>query len=362
MTVERDLAEGARNLLINCASLKRGETLLIVRESPDFGWYDKAAPEAVAAAARALGVEFSSLAVGPPANDPDPRLEQAIAAHDCTIFFARVGDQDRFGEAVPGKRSVMSYARDVGMLASAYGRTSHLAFRDLARAVNGALLNAGRIEISCPLGTAVLGAVSEQAREEPVETSVLRFPLGVPQPVDASGFSGRVALARYLTPTGSRAYEPAYLKLEETVFAEIEAGRIVGFSGNRAEVTRVSEHYKRVAGRFGIDPDVVHSWHAGLHPGCAYAADAAQDPDRWSNTVFTNPRILHFHTCGSYAPGEICWNLIDHTVSIDGTRLWENGRLHPEAFAQTRNCVEEWPELADLFTNPSESIGLPPSG
>ena len=58
-------------------------------------------------------------------------------------------------------------------------------------------------------------------------------------------------------------------------------------------------------------------------------------PSRWAQTVFANPRVLHFHTCGTGPPGEICWMVIDPTVTIDGVALWENGRLHPDRFART---------------------------
>ena len=353
------LAEGARNLLINCAGLEAGESLLIVREDPALGWYDRAAPEAVAQEARARGVTPTLLDVGPPRNAPEPGVAEAIAAHDCTVFFARIGDQDRFAAPLPGTRTVMCYARDAAMLASAYGRASHLAFRDLKDAVNAVLLGAGRIEITCPRGTAYAGTVSEADRAAPADVSVLRFPLGVPQPLDGAGFSGRVAVARYLTPTGSRVYEPPALALEGTIQAEVEAGRIAGFTGERDEVARVRAHYERVAGEFGIDWDVVHSWHAGIHPASAYGADVAEDPDRWSNSVFTNPRFVHFHTCGDYAPGEICWNVLDPSIAIDGVALWDKGRLRPAAFPRTKACLETWPELAALFAAPSDAIGLP---
>ena len=40
MSASRDIRAGARNLLINCAELSGAESLLIVREDPDLGWYD----------------------------------------------------------------------------------------------------------------------------------------------------------------------------------------------------------------------------------------------------------------------------------------------------------------------------------
>ena len=96
-----ELAEGARNLVLNCAGLKAGDKVLIVHEDPAFAWYDLDAPLAVAAEARNLGMSATLLEVGAPDNDCDSRVAEAIAAHDCSIFFARIGDRDRFAAPAP---------------------------------------------------------------------------------------------------------------------------------------------------------------------------------------------------------------------------------------------------------------------
>jgi hypothetical protein len=43
--------------------------------------------------------------------------------------------------------------------------------------------------------------------------------------------------------------------------------------------------------------------------------------------AFANPRYLHFHTCGNYAPGEIAWSLFDARVQLDEEVYWEAGRF-----------------------------------
>ncbi len=352
------LSKGARNLLVNCAGIKRGDTVLIISEAPDLGWYDAEVSSAVANEAIDVGAVVSQLEVGRPENHLSSALTKAIAQNDCTIFFSRIGDQDRFSKLPPGKRSVMCYARNAEMLASSYGTTAHQAFFAMKEAVNTVMLTAQHIEITCALGTDYAGQITSDKVQNPVDVSVLRFPLGVPVPMDASTFSGHIALAGYLTPTGSKSYEPACLELERLIFAKVEAGRILSFEGDRKTVSLVQQHYDKIAEEFGIDRDIVHSWHAGIHPGCVYKAAAGEDPDRWSNTVFTNPRFLHFHTCGNYAPGEICWMVLDPTICIDGVKLWDKGCLHPEAFTQTAKCLEKWPELKDLYENPSDEIGI----
>ena len=93
-------------------------------------------------------------------------------------------------------------------------------------------------------------------------------------------------------------------------------------------------------------------------PVQTYAKPAADDPDRWSNNVFTNPRFLHIHTCGAYAPGEICWMVQDPTVSVDGRDLWRQGRLNVYAFEPLQREAEKWPVLVELFANPSDEVGI----
>ena len=353
-----DFSKGAQNMLVNCAALKPDDTLLIISEDPKLGWYDAAAPDAIAQEARNMGITPTRIYVGEPDNNPTPEIDAAIEDHDCTIYFARIGDQDRFGELAPGKKSVMCYIRDIDMLGSSYGETAYGASVALKGAINEIMLSAEAIDITCPAGTICHGSVSDVAREQQADVSVHRFPLGVPLPMDAKGFSGRVAITYFLTPTGSKTYDPPSVRLNNTVFAEFANGRIEGFSGDEKDVRNVKQHYAMVSEKFGIDPDFVHSWHAGIHPGCDYKYRAKDDPDRWSNTVFTNPRVLHFHTCGAYAPGEICWMIFDQTVCIDGVNLWENGKLCPQAFEQTRECLKDWPELIELCENPAKSIGI----
>ena len=358
MTDDGKLVEGARNLLQQCGEFGPDGEVLLVCENPAFGWFDEVTPAVVAREAERLGLTPRLIEVGAPFEGLPPAVAEVIEQHSNCIFFARIGDQDRFAEVPAGRTKVMCYIRDAKMLASDYGTASHKAMRIFKKAVDKILLDAGRIEISCPLGTRVTGTISEAARASGSDVGIRRFPLGVPQPVDALEFGGKVALARYLTPTGSRAYDPAFLEIRAPAFAHIVQGRIEFFSGDPETVRGIEAHYERVSDLFDIDPWFVHSWHAGIHPGCSYDRDAGADPDCWSNTAFSNPRVLHFHTCGAYAPGEICWMVLDHSVRIDGVALWEDGKMHPERFESTRACLEDWPELLRLFEKPAVKVGV----
>jgi hypothetical protein len=227
---------------------------------------------------------------------------------------------------------------------------------EIKAAIDRVFENAQSITVTCPNGTEYSGR--PVWGDVPVEVGLKRFPLLVARPVPANGFSGRIALSRFLIGTGHRFYEPYFLDLPEVVFAVVENNRITGFEGNRFEVKRVEDHYRRVGDQFDIEPWYVDSWHAGIHPGCHFEADAETDILRWSGTAFGNPRILHFHTCGEYAPGEICWNLLDPTVLLDGVALWEAGRLCIEQIPECREILSRHQKLADLFRQPESSVGL----
>jgi len=353
-----DLDSGITNLLLNCAKVASGESLLIVHEDPQLGWYDAEVAQAVRDRAQQLGLKTTMQSVGAPSLNKDQILINQIGQHDSTVFFARIGDQDRFEDNAGQERSVMVYARDVASLSSPFGRAHHQAMSEFKYAINKVVLGAQEINVTCPLGTRFSGRPPAMALEDDADVTVKRFPLGVPQPVPAAEFSGQVALTRYLTPTGSKPYDPPNCRIDGVVMAHVEAGRIVKFEGPEPAVSDVKNHYQQVSEQLGIDRDCVHSWHAGIHPGSAYPHSVDRDPDRWSNNVFTHPRFLHFHTCGDYAPAEICWMVLDPTIEIDGRNLWENGRLTPTNFSATNAVIEKWPELSELLRSPDGPIGI----
>ena len=102
----------------------------------------------------------------------------------------------------------------------------------------------------------------------------------------------------------------------------------------------------------------MHSWHAGIHPACTFQGRAHDNLERWSSSAFGNPRLLHFHTCGAYAPGEICWNVVDPTVIADDVAVWQDGMLQIGDLPGGAALLADHPDLAALFATPLRDIGL----
>lgn len=349
--------DGVDNLLQKCMKVKAGDTALIVCEDPALGWYDTDAANLIKASLKALGCRVSTIRVDGPDRPLPVDYEEQLAAHDTIVYLARVGDQDRFVDKLPGKNVAMLYARDQQSLTSAYAATDHDAMVALKKSVDSVARASDRVTISCPLGTRLEGRV-EMEDDVEGEVSVKRFPLCVPQPVLTRAISGQVALTRWLTPTGSRSYSPASVRIDGVVMAHVDKGRIAGFEGDRQTVRSIADHYTRVADQFGLDRSAIHSWHAGIHPACFFGGNIDDDPDRWSNNIFGNPRFLHFHTCGSAPPGEICWMVLDPTIAFDGVELWSGGCLQPQNFDETAKVIKVWPELSTLLADRQPPLGL----
>jgi hypothetical protein len=354
MTPER----GARNLLLNCAHANPGDRLLIAYEPPEYGYFDAEAVTVVSAAARDLGLAVTTVDVGFNPDNPHfpPDLLHLFEATDIVLFLARLGDQLRFSDMPQGKKIIVSFALNGELFGSGFGNGHHAAFLQIKDAVNGVLDRAEHVHLTCPAGTEMTGR-PEMNLAADGDTSIMRFPMSVFTPVPAQTFSGRAALSGFLTGTGSRYYDDYTLEFDGQVFALMELGRLTGFDGSPADVARANAHYDRVAALFGIDRNFVHSWHAGIHPGCGFPWDIRHNYERWGGAAFGNPRILHFHTCGAYAPGEISWNVVDPTIVIDGVTYWQDGVFHAHRLPGGAAILAQYPCAAALFAHPDRAIG-----
>ena len=340
-----------------------GQSLLVLAEDPRLGYYDAEIAGAVIEAALGMGVypRLREVAFSPDAVTPDAALLAEMGAADRVLFLARLGDQLRFDPALDSIRPVVSYALDAATLGTDFGRAHHHAFEALKSRINTALAGAGQIRVTCPLGTDFAGP-GARFPETGGEVGIARFPMAVFAPVPAGAYSGRIAQAGFLIGTGSRYYDPYALALDDVLLVHFEGNRITGFDGTAADVDRAARHYREIGARFGIGWSFVHSWHAGIHPGCSFAGLAGAAPERWAGSAFGSPRVLHFHTCGAYAPGEISLNVIDPTVALDGVAVWERGRLHPDRIAGGADILARYPCAAAAFAAPAREIGLGPEG
>ena len=353
----------ARNLFVNCAGCHPGDRVLIIFETENDGYYDNLLVHDLVQAVQRL--DLLPMTYGVPlsrtVSDPDAMLSAMMEAAACTVFLARLGDQIRFRSENASQQQIVSYALDREMFVSDFCRVDYAAFDKLNRALNTAMSNASEIRVTCPLGTDFIGSTPQFAKTGG-DTTRKRFPVSVSAPIPATSFRGKIAQSGFLTGTGSHYYTPYHCALEDTLVVHFDGHHITAFEGSSKDVSAAKRHYEFVGDTYGIDTYFVHSWHAGIHPGLRYDGFAGDNTERWGGGAFGNPRVLHFHTCGAYPPGEISLNVVDPTIRLDGVAVWENGRLYPDRIAGGAALMQAFPDMAEVFANPCDGIGLAKDG
>ncbi|NOD85324.1 hypothetical protein [Ruegeria sp. HKCCD6119] len=359
-----ELMAGAENLLFRCGGLTAGDQLLVVCEDAANGYYDAEITEAIVDCARENRIKIAvrTLAFDPMGSSLPADLKTAMETADRTLFLSRTGDQIRFDAGMRDVRPIMSYALDAGMLASGFGRANYTGFVELKNAVNRLLASAGHIHVTCPLGTDFAGPGAAFPPAGAADVSVARFPMSVFAPVPVQGFSGVLVQDGFLVGTGSKFYEPYGCDLREPLTIRFENNRLTGFEGHPMDVHCAQMHYEKVGKMFDLDPLTMHSWHAGIHPGCAYKTPARSNFERWSGSAFGNPRLLHFHTCGHYAPGEISLNVLDPTIRVDGVAIWDAGVLRADLLPGGAEILDRYPCIKAVFDAPARHVGQGANG
>lgn len=353
ITEEQRLLAGAENLLANCIGVKPGESVLIVKEQDDQNYYDHFVPGYVSQRAAKMGALTSEIIV-PFVDGPDDvpgDLNEAIKGADHTIFFARIGDQLRFSTMEGDGTRTMCYALNREFLGSEFCTVPHKLLNNVLAKLEQELSQVKEWRITCPQGTDVQGTCETQRLNSKGRAgfTLFNFPIGTFKPISCKSMQGKVALSKWVTPSGLHRYEPDSLVIEKAVEAIVEQGRIQRFEGDAGQVKKIEAHYDAVSSKFDIDPWVVHSWHAGTNPKTFYDEYPVKDLWRWGNLTFTSPRRVHFHTCGDFAPGEIAWSVFDATVEFDGRIYWDKGEFVFLQREDIQEMLKEYPGFEGAF-------------
>ncbi len=325
--LDDDLRDGARNLLLDCVGMRRGDDVLFVGEDHRRAFFDTSVCRVLATAARELGGRPQTVIArktNGPEDVPD-EVARVMAQVDHTIFVSRLGDQVRFSDMEgPGTRT-MCYLHDIEYLRHPFARAPYGALSEVCRLLRREIARGQHCRITCPEGTELAGPVSGDAAELE-DFSVRQFPVMIVPPIEARGLSGRIVLSRWLLSTSTHLYDDSLLPLPVPLVLRLEEGRIVAICGETEDVDRVRRHFESVAARTGGEAFRIHSWHAGINPTVFFNGCAEDDIEKWADMVFGSPRYTHFHACGT-APGDVAISLFDTTVSLDGEDYWRCGRL-----------------------------------
>ncbi|HUZ73252.1 MAG TPA: hypothetical protein VMU87_09710 [Stellaceae bacterium] len=322
--------EGADNLLLNCAALKPGQTVLVINEPAV--WAERPAIEFIEARARVLGGKVQSVWTGRPSG-PDAipaELSAAIAAADITIFNHMMGAMLRFRPLAGNGVRILNYATTGALLESDFCRVPYGVWTRASALIAKEMNAARRWRVTCPLGSDIEGTVPESERVPAAGTNAdgfaLRtFPIGTHPPKSSLAASGRIAV-RWLVSSSLFDIGSQGMRLDDVIHLEIERGRIRRIDGAARTVAQAKDFLEAIGRKRGKEGLIVNSWHIGVNPQAFSPWRDTDDLEAWMNLAHNNPRMLHFHAVGDAIPGDISLPLIDPTVEIDGRAFWDKGR------------------------------------
>jgi hypothetical protein len=321
-------SQGLANLLDNCLQVRPGQSVLVIHGSDCF--YDDDVITLFEAECRHRGLVVAShrtLPVTRP-EEMSPKLVKLMQSTDFTVFFHSLGGMLRFVSIPDAGTLCMTFAATLEVLGSGFCTLDQRLMMDLMKNVQARMDQSKEWRITCPLGTdlrsPVVAPMSGGASGDGF--TLRQFPIGSHRPMLASQMSGRLMI-KWLLSTGVHRVDPFGIELTAPVCAHVTNGRITEFTGAEHDVARVKARYAQM-GVHNANPDetlVLNSWHAGIHPQGYCDTPVQADFERWITLAHHNPRMVHFHSCGDFNPGEIALPVIDPTISFDGEDLWRGG-------------------------------------
>lgn len=334
---------GLANLLDHCLQAQPGQSVLVLHGPDCFYNDDVVALFKAECAHRGLVVATHTVL---PINRPEeiqPSLIRLMQGTDYTVFFHSLGGMLRFVKIPDAGTLCMTFAPSLEVLGSEFCTLDQRLMMDLMRSVQARMDAAKSWRITCPLGTDLSSPViAPMSGGVTGDGFTLRqFPIGSHRPMLAAQMNGRLMI-RWLVSTGVHRVDPFGLELSEPVCAHITQGRITQFTGQPHDVERVEARYRQMSVHNANQDEnfVLNSWHAGIHPQGYCDTPAIADYELWITQAHHNPRMVHFHSCGDFNPGEIALPIIDPTITFDGEDLWKQGQFTYLQTPEVRELVK----------------------
>jgi len=326
-----EIEAGARNLLLNCAEVEPGDSILLVGEHSESAYFDPRLCDDVAQVARGLGVEARVILAEPVANASQfpQSISDAMLAVDKTIFFSRLGDQVRFLETPGNSKKIMCYTLTRKYLASPFASASFKTMKKIHDLLTRKIIGSKYYRIESSDGTRLDSEIihdSQSTKPAVTEFSLELFPVMIFPPVNFCNLNGQILLRDFLLSSSTREYADSVLILKSPVMAKIEDSRLVGFEGDSMEITRLKQQLERAAKITGGDAYALNSWHTGINPYTFFDGDPYADLELWGTVTYGSPRYTHIHAAGN-DPGDISIQLFDASISFDDELFWDKGKF-----------------------------------
>jgi hypothetical protein len=359
----KNIESGAINLLQNCAGVNKGDFIVIVGEIGPDPFFEPELCDVVAEVASKMDCTSEIVMVAPMASGDEfpTHLSMAMEKADVTIFFSRLGDQQRFSNLPGTGKKIMTYTLTRNHLGASFGRADYHIGQEIQQKLLKTLIKTKSYQIKAPCGTNLISDVglSNNYLKETQKTtnfSVDLFPEMIFPPINCLNLQGKLVIGHFLLSTSTRIYENSALKINSDVIATVENSRMVAFEGAPKEIKTIKNQLKRAAAITGGDPYVINSWHTGINPHTFFKGDPYGNLEHWGTVAFGSPRYTHIH-CAGNDPGDVCMQVFDATITCDNQKIWDKGQF---AFLNKPEIKAIWQkdkENAAMYQI-SQSIGI----
>ena len=325
--MSQEFEAGVQNCVVDCGGVQRGQTVYVVSEE---GAVDRKVADSVAEWARDRGARVETVwgPKIPKEHAEDIPADVLDAYGKADVLFSHYPSLRRevLQPHFPGEARVRvpNRARTVALMSSPWAAFPYSVQRAAAVTVDSMSSPGKRWRITSPAGTDVRGmfgsrdsAVAEAYFvEEEGGRARRNFPGGVHSPVMAIAAEGIIVADHLAGFKQMSKTDPLTLELKE--------GRVVSVKGGDDEGEMIAA-LRRTDG-------FIDSWHAGVNPMTIVPIARTENPAEWYSYSHCSPTIVHFHVGRSNAPIDVaCFN---HSTTIEGRRIYDNGRLliwdHPD--------------------------------
>lgn len=176
--------------------------------------------------------------------------------------------------------------------------------------------------ITSPAGTEISGKIAKGSEvadayftQEAAGARFIRlFPGEVYSPVGSLKAEGRIVV-EYINVRDTRPWqEPATLTIKDDGIVRIEGGSCA---------REIEREIDGNIGRHGDKAAIVDSWHGGMNPRAK--VPGAEEPEMTFIMATSSPGLMHFHLGRLKDP--ISARISNHTVEVDGRKIYDRGRL-----------------------------------
>ncbi len=315
------IKEGVWNLVNHCAEVKKDDEVLILNE---YGKVDEEIAALVTEAVKETKANYHVMwaeSIQPGRTSLNKVLIGAFLAADKVISNFSL-NRVVLDEYTRGKRVIQinNTCRNPNLMGTPHARYHWSMVKAIYSRLEEIIQHGERWRITSPAGTDISGKIGKSSEvadtyfsQEAAASRFIRvFPGEVYSPVGSMEAAGTIVV-EYINMRDQMPWE-------ETATLTIQSDKVIQVDGG-SQAKAMEQALEDNCRKFGDKATIIDSWHGGMNP----KARVPTAENRSLLGATSSPALLHFHLGRLKSP--ISAGILNHTVEVDGKKIFEGGRL-----------------------------------